>query len=158
MKKWHPDKYQQEDDIIMATERSRKINNAYEILTEYIDESGPIDRSSQESFSSVSSSPKHTYEGYSFSPGFPDETVFEVFVKSSHITSTGYKPHKRKMFIKFGNVVYEYSEVPIEIWDDFLEADSHGTFAHRVIYQRFSYRKCSEANKPYKTKFTMLVD
>ena len=42
MRKWHPDRFQLPKDILNATRRSQEINNAYEILTEYIEINGPI--------------------------------------------------------------------------------------------------------------------
>ena len=126
MRKWHPDRFQLPKDILNATRRSQEINNAYEILTEYIEINGPIQISaSQIKHTSLArtASPNHRYANRTFTPGFPDEAVFEVFVKSSHIVSAGYNPHSRKMYIKFDRgEVYEYSEVPEHVWDEFMMA------------------------------------
>ena len=160
MRKWHPDRFQLPKDILNATRRSQEINNAYEILTEYIEINGPIQISaSQIKHTSLArtASPNHIYANRTFTPGFPDEAVFEVFVKSSHIVSAGYNPHSRKMYIKFDRgEVYEYSKVPGHVWDEFMMAESHGKYAHKYIYWNFSYQRCTESNKPYNPNFAIV--
>ena len=158
IRKWHPDRFQLPKDILNATRRSQEINNAYEILTEYIEINGSISAVQIKHTSLArTTSPSHRYANRTFTPGFPDETVFEVFVKSSHIVSAGYNPHSRKMYIKFDRgEVYEYFEVPEHIWDKFMMAESHGKYAHKYIYWNFSYRRCTESNKPYNPNFTIV--
>lgn len=146
---WHPDRHVGEDACLIATERSKQINRAYEVLSELVEESGG------EMFNASSSrdreyAAQHRYRGGHFTPGFPDETVLEVFVKSSHIVSTGYNSRELKLYIKFlGDRVYEYFAVPEEIFDGLVSAQSPGRFAHKNIYDVFRYRRCSEPNRPY---------
>ena len=160
IKKWHPDRFQLPEDILKANKRSQEINEAYEILTENIEKYGPVQISARQTrYTSPerTASPSHSYANRTFTLGFPDETVFEVFVKSSNIVSAGYNPHNRKMFIKFHHGgVYEYSEVPEHVWDGFMMAESHGKYAHRFIYRIFSYRRCTEPNKPYNPNATIV--
>ncbi len=81
---------------------------------------------------------QHTYNRKSFTPGFPDPDVFEVFVKSSHIVSAGYNRTTATLYIKFdGNVVYSYIHVPESVFSAFMSAESHGKFAHRNIYHQY---------------------
>lgn len=147
--KWHPDRHVGEDACRIATQRSKQINRAYEILSELIEELG------EEAFGSSNSqdreySAQHRYRGDHFTPGFPDETVLEVFVKSSHIVSAGYNVRESKLFIKFlGDRVYEYFSVPEGVYEGLVSAQSPGRFAHKSIYKTFEYRRCSEPNKPY---------
>ncbi|MBR9977887.1 MAG: KTSC domain-containing protein [Bacteroidetes bacterium] len=153
MLRWHPDRFRESDAVREATVRAQEINNAYEIVTEHIELHGDFGRESSEKWEQESSRPRHARHSYGkrgFTPGFPDETVFEVFVKSSHIISAGYNPARRILYIKFDrNLVYEYSAVPKSIWDAFMAAESHGRYAIRNIYHSFRYRRCREANSPY---------
>lgn len=153
MLRWHPDRFRESDAVRKATVRAQEINNAYEIVTEYIELHGGFGRDSSDTWEQESSRPRHARHSYGrrgFTPGFPDETVFEVFVKSSHIISTGYNPTQQILYIKFdSNQVYEYTGVPSRIWEGFMAAESHGRYARRNIYHSFRYRRCGEANRPY---------
>ena len=126
-----------------ATEHSKRINAAYEHLSELF-EIGSLPHSKSRTNPTPSSKPQqtyrtqHTYNRKPFTTGFPDPNVFEVFVKSSHIISTGYDRITGTLYIKFeGNVVYAYLHVPESVFSDFLAAESHGKFAHRSIYQQY---------------------
>src|SRR5262245_34105974 len=75
--------------------------------------------------------------------GFPDPAVMEVFLKSSNIISTAHSRTTRTLYIKFtGNVVYRYFGVTEALFEEFLNARSHGKFAHRDIYSRFRQERC----------------
>lgn len=70
--------------------------------------------------------------------GFPDPTVYEVFLKSSHLLSTGYNRTNETLFIKFkGGVIYSYLHVPESVFLEFLAAESHGAFAQQQIYPQY---------------------
>ena len=106
MRMWHPDRFQLSEDILNATKRSQKINNAYEILTEHIKINGAVHGSEahiQNTSSARTASASHKYANHTSTSGFPDATVFEVFVESSNIVSAGYNPHTRKMYIKLSS-------------------------------------------------------
>lgn len=141
---WHPDKHQGEAAIKAATRKSQEINNAHDILIKHIKAHGPITirRDSRTATKPKPTASRQSYNKQASRPGFPDKTVSEIFLKSSHIVSAGYRATKRKMYIKFkGGAVYEYSNVPKHIWEDFLAAKSHGKFAHANIYHSFKYRR-----------------
>ena len=147
IRKWHPDRFQLSEDILNATKISQEVNNAYEILTEHIKINGPVQISEaqiQNTSSARTASPSHKYANHTSTSGFPDAAVFEVFVKSSNIVSAGYNSHTRKMYIKFHRGgVYEYSEVPEHVWDEFMKAESHGKYAYQYICWTYSYRRCT---------------
>src|SRR6056297_947717 len=74
MRKWHPDRFQTESEIFVATEKAQNINNAYELLSEHIEENGSIFLCPSVSSSSIGShsrAPRHTYRRRQFTPGFP---------------------------------------------------------------------------------------
>ena len=157
MLQWHPDRFRTPAEIAHATVMAQRINAAYELLSEYLDEpwrrrlGGPEVGMGAEWFRQRQGNPRHTYRRRPFTPGFPDETVFEVFVRSSHIVSAGYSAGRRVLYIKFdGNAVYEYSDVPADVFEAFLRAPSHGQFANRNIYHAYRYRRCEEPNRPYR--------
>ncbi len=68
--------------------------------------------------------------------------MINQMVLSREIEWVGYD-HKRSMlqveFIAGG--VYQYDDVPEELYDAFLTADSHGNFFESRIKGRFAYRK-----------------
>jgi curved DNA-binding protein CbpA len=156
IKKWHPDLFYNDPAMVpVATEHAKRINGAYEFLSELFERgalplSTPRPRGSHRSASAPAQQPpsaasqeqfyrtQHTYKGRKFSTGFPDPTVFEVFVKSSHIVSIGYNRAERILYIKFeGGDVYSYQEVPESVFEDFLAAESHGKFANRFIFHKY---------------------
>jgi len=108
---WHPDlkfgaksKTQAE-----ATERTKAINVAYEFLSEVLELCGgryraPVQSRSAgsgDSWSWADLQPKRTYEGKTYSAGFPDPAITEIFLKSSHIVSTAYSRTSQALYIKF---------------------------------------------------------
>jgi hypothetical protein len=152
---WHPDLHIGKETLLAAHEKAVSINNAYELITEHIELHGPIRNVvSKETFQPENKAtypPKHRWNDRQFTPGFPDETVFEVFVKSSNLLSIGYNPNTKKLYVKFqNNSVYEYTDVPDYVFYRFLNAESHGKFAYAEIYNGFAYRCCTEPNHSYK--------
>lgn len=153
MREWHPDRFQTESEIAAATEKAQRLNSAYEVLTEHLEDGG---RLVAETFNSPSSAatrpraPRHTYRRRDFTPGFPDPKVFEVFMKSSNVLSAGYNADRSVLFVKFHNgYVYEYTDVPARSWDEFRQAESHGKYGNEHIFRSFKYRRCTEPNQPY---------
>jgi curved DNA-binding protein CbpA len=146
MQKWHPDLFSG-DPVRQqaATARSKKINAAFEYLSELY-ENGPLPRSTHGTKEHHQSGPKqqetyrtqHPHNGKSFTPGFPDPSVFEVFVKSSAFISAGYNPETRTLYLKFkANRSFGYLDVPESVFQAFLSAHSHGKFAHRFIFNQY---------------------
>lgn len=69
-----------------------------------------------------------------------------ISVKSSDLTSVGYDPKNSTLEIEFhGGNIYKYSAVPQEIYDDFMNAKSKGSYFYRNIKKAgFSYNKGGE--------------
>lgn len=96
MLKWHPDRFHGDPAMQpTATKHAARINAAFEHLSELLD-IGPLPRSTPHANTTPSSERKqayrtqHTYDRKPFTSGFCNPDVFEVFVKSSAIISTGY--------------------------------------------------------------------
>lgn len=59
-------------------------------------------------------------------------------VKSSNLKSVGYDHDRRLLEIEFINgAVYEYKGVPSEIYVQFMEAYSLGSFFHEFIRDKY---------------------
>ncbi len=156
MKQWHPDRFQTEADVLAATKKAQAINEANCILEEWLESapgqaSGSSTSDDCEGRSEFDGKSRDSYKKREFTPGFPDDTAFEFFVRSSHIVSAGYNPNTKKMYIKFDDTsVYEYCDVHRDLFDQFMQATSHGRFAHGHIYPHRKYRRCEEPNKRYR--------
>ena len=149
---WHPDRFGSRPEAVSeATEKAKAINVAFEFLSELLEQNGG--RYSEKSVAASANrrwegrrsegQPTRTYQGKTYAVGFPDLTVTEVFLKSSHIVSTAYNRRERTLYIKFiGDRIYRYFDVPADVFDEFLDARSHGKFASQVIYPRFRYERC----------------
>lgn len=149
IRQWHPDRFSgSPQQFAEATEKAKLINVAYEYLSEFLEENGgvycsitqPVPRKTW-SWSDIQ--PRRRYEGKTYTAGFPDPAVTEIFLRSSHIVSTGYNQSTRMLYIKFsGNSIYRYYDVPVEVFEAFLDAPSHGRFGHRYIYLKYHYERC----------------
>lgn len=146
---WHPDLHHgNPSKLEEATSRSKEINAAYEYLSELL-ELGPIPKPQQAPRTEPTSSApnheyktRHTYQKQTFTTGFPDPAVFEVFVKSSNLISVGYDRVSRTLYVKFtGNVIYAYYDVPESVFSALMAAESHGSHAHKHIYQKFRSKR-----------------
>jgi hypothetical protein len=63
-------------------------------------------------------------------------------VSSSNIVSIGYDPETRDLEVEFkGGSAYRHAEVPQEIYDGFMAADSKGGFYHANIKGKFGHKK-----------------
>lgn len=115
MKDWHPDKFQDESEKLNAEEKSKVLIEAYHFL--------------------VSVSPEtHALE--------TDE--YKTMITGSRIRDFQYK--SQTLLINFlDGSVYEYFEVPKNIYNKFLNAETPDRFARRHIYHSFVYRKVSKA-------------
>lgn len=151
----HPDKFQIESDIHKATLIAQSINTSRELLEHIIDDSIVIDATLSDDHEARPhthhNKSRYSRDSNNYTPGFPDETVFEYFVKSSHIISAGYNKNSLKMYVKFEDgSVYEYCELAPETFDAFMQAESHGKFSHQFIFRQHKYRRCEEPNRPYR--------
>jgi len=148
MMKWHPDRYHSDFSMhAIASERAVRINLAYEFLS-LLHEIGtlpsttPLTPGAKTAVTqpSATSGGRPSSQKRPTTPGFPDANVSEIFVKSSHIVSTGYNRTTRTLYIKFkDDAVYSYSNVPEAVFDAFVSAESHGRYAHRHIYSRYPF-------------------
>lgn len=148
MQKWHPDHFSSEPaSQKIATERAKSINAAFEYLSELY-EKGSLPRSTRGTKEHHQSRPQqqgtyrtqHRHNGKSFTPGFPDPSVVEVFVKSSAFISAGYNPKTQTLYLKFrSNVIFDYVDVPESVFLAFLSAESKGKFANRYIFSQYRF-------------------
>jgi hypothetical protein len=61
-------------------------------------------------------------------------------VSSTSIRSVGYDAEKNVLEIEFqSGVVYAYSQVPREVYVDFMHAASHGQFFTQYIRDQYAY-------------------
>jgi hypothetical protein len=61
--------------------------------------------------------------------------------RSASIVSAGYDDRTRVLEIEYAaGHVYEYVEVPLEVYEWFLKARSKGGFVNRMIKERYAYR------------------
>lgn len=146
MLEWHPDLHHDDPEIQrIAHEKAVAINEAFEYLSARLDACDPIVmtyaepttrfRSTATDFSRSSQSAR--------SDGFADNSVFEVFVRSSNIRSFGYARTARILYIKFHRgSTYRYFDVPELVFRQFLAAESKGRFANRFIYHSYKYEPC----------------
>jgi len=168
---WHPDLHIGDEAVREATRKAQQINGSYEVLARYFE--------GCDVFTNTKVAPQAEGHGHGHRPqtpprasttagyskgrrfwndlvehGFPDETVFEVFLESSHLVSAGYNAKTSVLYQKFHNggghtAVYRYINVPDAIWQRLLGAVSHGSYAIHNINYSFRYERCSEPNRPY---------
>ena len=63
-------------------------------------------------------------------------------VVSSAIKSVGYDPTTQTLEVEFINgSVYQYREVPISLYTEFMSASSKGKFHYHHIMRRFHYSR-----------------
>jgi len=115
MKTWHPDKFQESaEDKLAAEEKSKTIIEAYHFLVSIAPET--LTQSAEE------------YSNTTAASGILD---FE------------YKSQVLKISFADGNV-YEYFDVPKEVYRKLINADSPGRFARRHIFNTYVYRSLNK--------------
>jgi len=115
MKTWHPDKFQESaEDKLAAEEKSKTIIEAYHFLVSIAPET--LTQSAEE------------YSNTTAASGILD---FE------------YKAQVLKISFADGNV-YEYFDVPKEVYRKLINADSPGRFARRHIFNTYVYRSLNK--------------
>ena len=63
-------------------------------------------------------------------------------VLSTEIEWIGYEQKKRMLQVEFiAGSVYQYDNVPESVYQDFLQAPSHGRFFASQIKDQYSFRK-----------------
>ena len=62
-------------------------------------------------------------------------------VSSSNIVSIGYDENTSTLEIEFNSGTYQYYDVPSYIFDEFMNADSKGSYLHRNIKSSYTYAR-----------------
>jgi len=115
MKTWHPDKFQDSaESKLDAEEKSKTIIEAYHFL--------------------VSIAPETINQSV---------TEYANTTASSGILDFEYQQQVLKITFVDGNV-YEYFDVPKEVYRKLINADSPGRFARRHIFNSYVYRSASK--------------
>lgn len=74
--------------------------------------------------------------------------MHRIPVESSDIVSIGYDPKEQRLEIEFhGGRVYQYRGVSTELHEQFMRADSHGSFFNTFINNKFRYERVDEGVK-----------
>lgn len=63
-------------------------------------------------------------------------------VKSSNVIAIGYEANK--LYVDFASGRYEYDNVPKEVYDNFLKAESKGKYMWANIRSKYSYRRLAK--------------
>lgn len=132
MKLWHPDRFgDRPEQLVSALERSKLINEAYELLQSYVPPRSIADtlRKTQTPRSGTRPS-----KGNTMRPG-------HVRVMSSNIYSIGYDHNKQVLQVQFLNEsIYEYYDVPSQVHSDLINASSKGRYLMKFIAGRYPYK------------------
>jgi hypothetical protein len=65
-----------------------------------------------------------------------------ISVSSSNISSIGYDPTTQVLEVEFNDgSIYQYDGVPQSVYDDFINASSHGQYLHQHIKDVYPHRK-----------------
>lgn len=64
-------------------------------------------------------------------------------VTSSDITSIGYEDNILEIEFHSGNSVYQYFQVPEQVYDELMNASSHGKYFNQYIKNKYRYEKIS---------------
>ena len=68
--------------------------------------------------------------------------IIEVKIQSSNIKSSTYNTEDKTLLIEFNNdSVYQYNEVPWEIFTKYRMAESQGNFFNKNISKAHTYKK-----------------
>jgi hypothetical protein len=122
VKRWHPDRYMFDRGMQQAAaEKLKRINTAYEYVSELL---GSCPRKPQ-------------------NPGFPKESLLEIFLRSSQIISTAYDYSDYSLYIKFkSSNIYRFCDVPPRIYDELISAESPAVYARKHVYSNYKYVRC----------------
>ena len=77
-----------------------------------------------------------------------------ITVDSSHIVAVGYDPAEKVLEIEFKEgQVYQYLDVPGDVAEGFLHADSYGQYFYAYINKHYRYHKVEGDNQPQTLAF-----
>ena len=129
IKKWHPDKFQQKPDkLLEAIEKSKKINQAFRLLKDYVPPAITITTSKKEKFEDSKSTSKRT--------GKP--VFHRVKVNSSKVWSIGYDAFTKILEVEFYEEgVYHYYEVPETVYTQLMFADRVDEYLNMNIASKY---------------------
>jgi hypothetical protein len=69
-----------------------------------------------------------------------------VLVRSKMLAAVGYNRHWQQLYLKFrSGDVYCYRGVPVEQYQELLDADSKGTYVRGHIMNRYPYQRIHSA-------------
>jgi curved DNA-binding protein CbpA len=115
MKTWHPDRFQESAEAkLEAEEKSKTIIEAYHFLVSIAPET--LSQSAEE---------------------------YNTTTAVSGILDFEYKSQVLKIYFSDDNV-YEYFDVPKEVYRKLINADSPGRFARRHIFNNYVYRSLNK--------------
>jgi len=62
-------------------------------------------------------------------------------VRSSAIEAVGYEPERQCLEVRWGGQrrVYRYHRVPVEVYEELLQAESKGTYVNEQVKPRYLY-------------------
>jgi DnaJ-class molecular chaperone len=130
IKKWHPDKFHhQPDKLSKAVEFSKLINEAFELLKNYIPP-GTIAPTKKQHFEDSKSASKRT--------GKP--VFHRVKVNSTKIWSIGYDALTKIMEVEFyEDGIVHYYDVPEAVYNAFRYADPVDDYLHANISWKYRW-------------------
>jgi hypothetical protein len=68
--------------------------------------------------------------------------LIEVSITSSNLKTATYNTEEKTLMVEFNNgAIYEYNEVPWEIFTKFRMAESQGKFFNASISKTYKYQK-----------------
>lgn len=129
---WHPDKFfNDKDEWVKAHQRFIKISEAYNLLQNY----------EPRKPKTVPKEDKTNYKAAQ-KGGRKRAEINRVKVKSSNIYAIGYDNEIKILQIEFlDKSIYQYYEVPENIYNDFMQSESKGKFAHKYILFQYRYEQ-----------------
>lgn len=75
---------------------------------------------------------------------FKFKNVNMYWVNSSHVNAVGYDKETNRLYVEYAdNEVYEYDNVPENMWEDLQRVDSKGSWLHwwiKINSNEFPYR------------------
>jgi hypothetical protein len=132
IKKWHPDKFQQQpDELSEALERSKQINLAFRRLKNYVPPAMTTNISKREKFKDSKSTSKRT-------GGKP--VFHRVKVNSSKVWSIGYDGFTKILEVElYEGGIYHYFEVPETVYTQLMFANSVDEYLKMNIASKYRY-------------------
>lgn len=126
---WHPDKFSNDErKWEEAHLKFIQISQAYNLLRNY---------EPKKTF--VAEKKKSSQDNYK--PSSERKDITRVIVKSSNIFSIGYDPVNKILQVEFRRgSIYEYYDVPDNIYQNFMSAESKGKFIPQL--SKFKFQKC----------------